>query len=472
MQVRRNTKHFKQVAKAFEEHNKALDKDGNLKIYITQPGHGINDAIDLDDLPEKEVFYDLTLDAVKQNLANHQLTLQQDESGLYYFTDGRNPAWAQTPFYLNFNFIYPNTTANKSAENGRKNPLSTRSPKNQNIPIGLKNKVRKKSPKLALTGRLADEKLKKTDPNYGLKNPVKFHYLTKTLFKELKVTKKDVLDYYDSMFEFIIPYIKDRPMYFRWHRGGIGSSNYNKSLESLKRDNKAPIPDWIETVTIESVTYKENRHYMLCQDKSHLMWILEIGCVELSPWHSRAQNLENPDYLVIDLDPVEVDFQYVIEVAIKAGELLQGLNMPHYYKTSGSKGIHIYVPLNGKADFEVSRVLAELICNLIHLKIKDITSLERIPSSRKGKVYLDYLQNAHGKSLVAPYSLRPNDFAGVAMPIEAEKLAEPFKIQGFNIFNVMKLAEKQGDIFKNMRNHGIDASEALKYIRELYGFLI
>ena len=146
---------------------------------------------------------------------------------------------------------------------------------------------------------------------------------------------------------------------------------------------------------------------MLVDDEASLIYLINLGCIDLNPWSSRITKLDNPDYLVIDLDPLEVSFEKVIEVANTCRKVLESLNIPSYPKTSGATGIHIYIPMGAKYNYDTVKHFANLLCIKIHEKSPHLTSIERLPKNRRRKVYLDFIQNNRGQTLASVYSVRP-----------------------------------------------------------------
>ena len=144
--------------------------------------------------------------------------------------------------------------------------------------------------------------------------------------------------------------------------------------------------------------------------------MVSLGCIEINPWFSRIQSPDNPDYCVIDLDPDKNTFDQVIEAALEVKKVLDAIDVPSWCKTSGSTGMHIYIPLDAKYSYDQSQMFAKIIVSIVHKQIPDYTSLERMIANRKGKMYLDFLQNRPGATIAGPYSLRPKPGATVSMP--------------------------------------------------------
>src|SRR5690606_16980364 len=200
-----------------------------------------------------------------------------------------------------------------------------------------------------------------------------------------------------------------------------------------QKDNEH-LPEWIETIKIYSESSNKDIDYLLCQKLSTLVYMANMGCIEINPWNSRIDNLENPDYAVIDLDPSNGNtFEEGIEAAQVAKELMDSIQVKGHCKTSGSTGLHIYLPLGALYTYDESRDFTKLLCYYIHEQLPKLTSMERAVKNRKGKIYLDYVQNRRGQTLAAPYSVRPKKNAPVCAPIKWNELKKGLKINDFNM---------------------------------------
>lgn len=300
-----------------------------------------------------------------------------------------------------------------------------------------------------------DPALKEVDLTIN-KKKITFTNLGKLYWKKEKITKGDMLNYYDRIGEFMLPYMKDRPQSLNRHPDGIdGKSFYQKNVAGK-------VPDWVETYDYTSESDGETKEFYVCKDHASLLYIANLGCIEMNPWHSRVQSAENPDWCVIDLDPGEISFEKVIEAAQVVKEVLDGLGIPSYPKTSGSTGIHIYIPLGARYTYEQSKQLAELVVTFVHDRIPAFTSLERSPSKRKDKIYLDYLQNRAIQTIAAPYSLRPKPGATVSTPLFWDEVKKGLKMSDFTMFTIFDRLKETGDIFTPVLKKGIDMEEALK----------
>ncbi|MDB5135571.1 MAG: ligD [Mucilaginibacter sp.] len=291
---------------------------------------------------------------------------------------------------------------------------------------------------------------------------LKFNHVTKLYWPEDKITKGEMLNYYYKVGVYMMPYLKDRPMSLNRFPGGIhGQSFYQKNVT-----DKAP--DWARTfdhVTDEGKVTK----YLVGTDEASLLWMNSLGCIEINPWFSRAESPDNPDYCVIDLDPDKHTYDQVVEAARITKDILDAIGVPSYPKTSGSTGMHIYIPLEAKYTYQQSQLFANIIVKLVHKQIPDYTSLERSIASRKGKMYLDFLQNRPGATIAGPYSLRPKPGATVSMPLSWEEVKPGLTIQHFNIHNAMDRLKETGDLFEGVLGAGIDLESTLKKTQSIFG---
>lgn len=282
---------------------------------------------------------------------------------------------------------------------------------------------------------------------------LKFTNLNKIFWPKEKYTKRDMLNYYYQVAHYILPYLKGRPQSLnRFPNGITGKSFYQK-------DVSGKVPDWIETFPYFS---DKSKHFMLCSDEASLLYMINLGSIEINPWSSTIEKPDNPDWCIIDIDPDKNPFEQVIETAIVTKEVLESANIKSYCKTSGSTGLHIYIPFGAKYDYEISKEFGRLIATLVHERLPKFTSIERATADRRGKIYIDFLQNRPQATLAAPYSLRPKPGATVSMPLHWEEVKKGLKMSDFNIENAMERIKDEGDIFKPVLGNGIDIFKAIK----------
>jgi bifunctional non-homologous end joining protein LigD len=292
---------------------------------------------------------------------------------------------------------------------------------------------------------------------------LKFTHLSKVYWPEDKVTKRDMFNYYYQVAEYILPYLKDRPMSLNRFPDGIhGPSFYQK-------DVTGKAPDWITKTFPYTTSEGEHKEYLVGSDESYLLWMASLGCIEMNPWFSRVQSPDNPDYCVIDLDPDKNTFDQVIAAALEVKKVLDAIDVPSYPKTSGSTGMHIYIPLQAKYSYDQSQLFARLIAGIVHKEIPDYTSLERMVAKRNGQMYLDFLQNRPGATIAGPYSLRPKVGATVSMPLSWDEVTPGLTMKDFTIFNSIDRLKETGDLFKGALGKGIDLEKTIKKAQSIFG---
>ncbi len=285
---------------------------------------------------------------------------------------------------------------------------------------------------------------------------LKFTHLSKVYWPEDGITKRDMFNYYYRIADYILPYLKDRPMSLNRFPNGIhGPSFYQK-------DVKGKAPDWVTKTFPYTNGEGEHKEYLVGSDESYLLWMASLGCIEMNPWFSRVQSADNPDYCVIDLDPDKHTFDQVIEAALEVKKVLDALGVPSYPKTSGSTGMHIYIPLGATYDYDQSQMFAKIVVSLVHKQIPDYTSLERMVSKRKGKMYLDFLQNRPGATIAGPYSLRPKPGATVSMPLAWDEVKPGLTMRDFTVHNTFDRLKETGDLFTGVLGDGINLEEIIK----------
>jgi bifunctional non-homologous end joining protein LigD len=288
---------------------------------------------------------------------------------------------------------------------------------------------------------------------------LKFTNLSKFYWPKEQITKRDLLNYYYRVAPYILPYLRDRPQSMLRHPEGITGFNfYYKNI-------KGKAPAWVETYNYHSERDGEDKEYLVAKDEASLLFMVNLGCIEMNPWSSRVQKEDYPDWCIIDLDPGKnTSFEQVIEAANVTHAVLDELNIPSYPKTSGSTGMHVYIPFGAKYTYEQSKEFARVIARLVHERIPAFTSIERIVRNRKGKLYLDFLQNRPQATVSAPYSVRPRPGAPVSMPLHWEEVKPGLKMTDFNIHNAIERIKSEGDLFKPVLGKEIDLS---KFIDEL-----
>jgi len=292
---------------------------------------------------------------------------------------------------------------------------------------------------------------------------ISFTHLSKLYWPDDGVSKRDMLNYYYRVAEYILPYLKDRPQSLnRFPNGITGSSFYQKDI-------KGKSPEWITKTFPYTTSEGEHKEYLVGSDEAVLLWMASLGCIEMNPWFSRIQSPDNPDYCVIDLDPDKNTFGQVIEAAQTVKKVLDAVDVPSYCKTSGSTGMHIYIPMQAKYTYDQTQLFARIIVDIVHKQLPDFTSLERMVAKRKGKMYLDFLQNRPGATIAGPYSLRPKPGATVSMPLHWDEVKPRLTMKDFTIFNASDRLKTTGDLFAGVLGKGIDLEKTIKKVQSIFG---
>ena len=294
------------------------------------------------------------------------------------------------------------------------------------------------------------------------KKELQFTNLDKLYWKDEGISKRDMLNYYYDVMPYILVYMRNRPQSLNRHPNGIdGKSFYQKNV-------RGKVADWLTTYNYVSESDGEEKDFLVCTDEASLMYIANLGCIEMNPWHSRIQSPDHPDWCVIDLDPDDIAFNKVIETAQVVKHVLDAVNVKSYCKTSGSTGLHIYIPLGAKYTYEQSKVFAEIIVNMVHREIPEFTSIERSPSKRRGMIYLDYLQNRSIQTIAAPYSLRPKPGATASAPLHWREVKKGLTIKKFTIHNMRERIKSEGDLFAGLMDNGIELDAVLEKLFQMH----
>jgi bifunctional non-homologous end joining protein LigD len=256
-------------------------------------------------------------------------------------------------------------------------------------------------------------------------------------------TKRDLLAHYYRVADYILPFMKDRPLVLHRFPNGIKADSF------YQKDAGDETPDWMATHGIRSEERPRDIRYLVAQDRAALLYLANLGCIEMHPWSSSIGSLESPDYVFFDLDPTEAtDYGTVVEVARAIHKLLDRIGVDVFLKTSGATGFHIYLPLEPEYDYEQARAFAEIVARVIAARIPDKVTLERATDKReRGKVYLDYSQNAYGRPLATVYSVRPFPKATVSAPVAAREVRRGLLPERFTIKTMPRRLKKVGDLW-------------------------
>jgi bifunctional non-homologous end joining protein LigD len=290
------------------------------------------------------------------------------------------------------------------------------------------------------------------------KEKIKTTNLNKVFFPEDGITKGDVINYYIAMAGYILPYLKGRPESLLRNPNGI----HNKGF--FHKDAGEHAPSFVKRQKVFSESINKQIDYIVCDNKPTLTYLNNLGCIEFNPWHSTVEALDMPDYLIIDIDPSEKNtFEQVIEAANVVKQVLDKAGAVSFCKTSGSSGLHVYVPTAKKYTYEQVKDFAYIVCMMANDELKDFTTLERNLQKRGNMhIYMDYLQNRRGQTIASVYSLRPRTGATVSTPLLWKEVKSGLVPGEFTIHNIEQRVKKTGDIFKGVLGKGIDLVKCLK----------
>lgn len=262
-------------------------------------------------------------------------------------------------------------------------------------------------------------------------------------------TKGDLLAYYEAVWPWLGPHLRDRPVVLTRYPDGIaGKSFFQKNAPDYA-------PDWARHVEIEDTDY------FVCNELRTLLYVINSGAIPLHVWSARLDALDRPDWLILDLDPKDAPFEHVVRIARHAHELLTELGARHYVKTSGQAGLHVVLPLDGTIDHGDARDVAGVLARVIAADLPDISTIARPIASRGERVYLDYLQNGRGKLIVAPFSVRPRPGAPISMPIEWSKVTKKLDPGKFTIRTAVAELKRRGDPLRGVLDDPVDVESLL-----------
>ena len=276
-------------------------------------------------------------------------------------------------------------------------------------------------------------------------NSVEITNIEKPLWKDFK--KAHLLMYYHSICPFILPYLKDRPLSLHVkHNGPNAPGLYIKDMEGHE-------PSWAATFRTKRKNKKEGARkvidYLVCQNEATLQYIVNLGCIDINPWTSRIQSPEQPDYIIIDLDPSDSDFAKVVECARAAKEFFDSQRIVAFPKTSGKTGMHLYLPCMD-LDFQEARQIAIKICENIHSLVPSISTTEVRIEKRGDKLFLDPSQNDFADTVAAPYAVRPNKLPTVSAPLEWKEVNTKLDPARFTVTTILERLQKKGDLFSGV----------------------
>jgi bifunctional non-homologous end joining protein LigD len=292
---------------------------------------------------------------------------------------------------------------------------------------------------------------------------VRLSHLNKVYFPESGYTKRELLAYYYRIADFILPFLRDRPLVLRRYPDGI------KGQAFFQKDMREGLPDWFKTVPVDSEERGKQIHYATADDHASLLFLTSLGCIDHNPWSSRYEDLDHPDYFFFDLDPSEgTEFSVAVTIAGALHEKLQELRLASFLKTSGATGIHIYIPVAPVYTYEQLRTFAEIVARTVTSEHANLVTNERSVAKRPaGRILIDVQQNAHGRPLAAPYSVRAFPKAPVSAPILPQELRKNLRPETLNIKTVFARLKEKGDLWGNFWKRQQRLEEAIELLGQL-----
>ncbi len=298
----------------------------------------------------------------------------------------------------------------------------------------------------------------------GDERKVAFSNLDKIFWPKEGYTKGDLIEYYRAVSPWLLPFLKDRPVVLTRYPDGItGKSFYQKDAPSF-------VPDWLRTETMWSEHAEREIRYFVCDDLESLLYVVNMGTIPLHLWSSRVESLQHPDWCILDLDPKEAPFADVVRIARALRALCEEIGLESFIKTSGSSGLHVLLPLGRECTYDQSRALAQLLASVVAAELPKIATLTRPIARRGDRVYIDYLQNGHGRLIVAPYSVRPLAGAPASAPLAWSEVNSKLEIGRYTIRTLpARLRKQKRDPWAGLLDHTPDLEAALVRLHERLG---
>jgi DNA ligase D-like protein (predicted polymerase)/DNA ligase D-like protein (predicted 3'-phosphoesterase) len=309
------------------------------------------------------------------------------------------------------------------------------------------------------------ESIKNTSSKTAIEK--KFGKFTVNLTNQQKIwwpdegyTKGDVINYYDTIADYILPHLKNRPLSLKRNPNGIRDEGF------FHKDAGENAPNFADVFPVESESSNKVVDYLVCNNKATLLYVANLGCIEINPWNSTTKAPDNPTWMVIDIDPSTGNtFQEVVDVALATKEVLDRAGVTGICKTSGASGLHVYIPMKNKYDYTTVKDFAHIIASLVQEQLPETTSLERSLKKRGEKIYVDFLQNRSGQTLACAYSLRPVPGANVSTPLDWKEVNHKLHPSQFNIKNTPDRLKKKGDMFEKILTGSTNIQKALKALK-------
>jgi bifunctional non-homologous end joining protein LigD len=289
--------------------------------------------------------------------------------------------------------------------------------------------------------------------------PVKISNPQKIYWPADKITKGQLLNYYNAMADYLLPHLKGRPLSLKRNPNGIDEPAF------YHKDAGENAPAFVDVFKIKSGSNDKIIDYIVCNNKATLMYVANLGCIEMNPWNSTTLKKDYPTWMVIDIDPSDGNtFSEVIDVALATKEVLDRAKVSCYCKTSGSSGLHVYVPLKNKYHYDQVKDFAKIVAFRVEELMPGNATLERNLIKRGKRIYIDYLQNRIGQTLASAYSVRPVRGAWASAPLEWKEVNQRLHPSKFTMMNISARVKKKGDLFLPVLKETNSIEKALKVL--------
>ena len=287
-----------------------------------------------------------------------------------------------------------------------------------------------------------------------------FTHTDKVLWPAHRYTKGDMIEYYRRVAPYILPYLVGRPLALkRYPRGLQGPHFFHKNIELMHA------PSYLRRVGVRAASTGKLVHYVVCENIDTLLWLANFDAIELHPWSSRVGRMKHPDFFIMDIDPGRAPFNECIAVARAVHETLDTLGLPNYCKSSGKTGLHVYVPLSAKYNFDTVRTFGKLVAASVHEQLPRITTRELRLAKRGEKVYLDVGRNSFTQTSIAVYGLRATSDATVSTPLLWSEVKNGLDPKQFTMKTIHERLRKKGDLWKGVLANGVDLTDAIARLK-------
>ena len=293
------------------------------------------------------------------------------------------------------------------------------------------------------------------------RHKIEITHADKVYFPDAGISKEEVVKYYSEISDYILPYMKDRAVTLHRFPDGIDGQDFYQHKASNY------FPDWIDKKELMKKEGGKIEH-IISNDKASLIYLVNQGCIVPHVWLSRVSNPDYPDKMLFDLDPPENNFYLVKEASLKLKEELEeNLDIPAFVMSTGSNGVHVVVPIDGKSDFDSVRDLTQKVAQKLADENSDTLTVEQRKNKRKGRLYIDTTRNAYSQTSVVPYALRALKNAPVAYPMDWDELeSKKFDSNGYTMTSIFKRLNQRQDPWNNFNKKKVDSKKLLKRVNE------